>query len=107
MYTNRHECWELFWKEQLTVEDELDVEQMKQELFEYKTLLDQMNQLQHASAQPHILVQLAIEQRIQNTNKSSSACLVHIRNEVEKWYVVSLIKNLKTCLKRTGNRFLF
>jgi hypothetical protein len=109
MYTNRHECWELFWKEQLTVEDELDVEQMKQELFEYKTLLDQMNQLQHASAQPHILVQLAIEQRIQKHQQKVVALFspVHIRNEVEKWYVVSLIKNLKTCLKRTGNRFLF
>ncbi|PDY45437.1 hypothetical protein [Bacillus pseudomycoides] len=65
MHINRHECWELFWKEQLTVEGELDVEQMKQELFEYKTLLDQMNQLQHAPVQPHILVQLSIEQRIQ------------------------------------------
>ena len=65
MYNNRHECWEAFWKEQVTVDEELDLEQMKQELFEYKTLLDQMNQLQHASVQPHILVQLAIEQRIQ------------------------------------------
>lgn len=64
MYTNRQECWEAFWKEQVTVNGEMDIEQMKQELFEYKTLLDQMNQLQHAPVQPHILVQLSIEQRI-------------------------------------------
>lgn len=65
MYNNRHECWEAFWKKQVTVDEELDLEQMKQELFEYKTLLDQMKQLQHSPMQPHILVQLDIEQRIQ------------------------------------------
>ncbi|WP_180233369.1 hypothetical protein [Bacillus thuringiensis] len=41
MYINRHDCWEFFWKEKVTVNGELDIEQIKQELFEYKNLLDQ------------------------------------------------------------------
>lgn len=60
MYNNRHDCWEAFWKEQITVNGEIDLEQIKQELFEYKTLLEQINQ-----PQPHILIHLATEQRIQ------------------------------------------
>lgn len=59
MYINRHECWEAFWKEQVTIDGELDIEQMKQELFEYKTLLDQIKKPQFANQQPHILIQLA------------------------------------------------
>ncbi|PGK19257.1 MULTISPECIES: hypothetical protein [Bacillus] len=65
MYNNRHECWEAFWKEQLTIDGELDIEQMKQELFEYKTLLEQINQPQHANIQPNIPIQLAVEKRIE------------------------------------------
>lgn len=65
MYTNRHECWESFWKEQVTVNGEMDIEQIKQELFEYKTLLEQINQPHQAAMQPQILIQLAVEQRIQ------------------------------------------
>lgn len=57
-YQNRQECWETFWKEQVTVNGELDIEQVKQELFNYKTLLDQINQ-------PQILIQLAAEERTQ------------------------------------------
>lgn len=64
MYSNRHECWEAFWKEQLTVDGELDIEQMKQELFEYKTLLEQINQPQRANVQPYIPIQLTVEKRI-------------------------------------------
>lgn len=55
-YQNRQECWETFWKEQVTVNGELDIEQVKQELFNYKTLLDQINQ-------PQIWIQLAAEER--------------------------------------------
>ncbi|KZD51636.1 hypothetical protein [Bacillus cereus] len=54
MYSNRHECWETFWKEQV-----------KQELFNYKTLLDQINQPQNEIMQPQILIQLAAEERTQ------------------------------------------
>ncbi|PEI44649.1 hypothetical protein [Bacillus pseudomycoides] len=42
MYFNRHDCWENFWKEKITVNGELDIEQIKQELFEYKKFLDQI-----------------------------------------------------------------
>lgn len=73
MYNNRHECWEAFWKEQVTVNGEMDIEQIKQELFEYKTLLDQLNQPQHATMQPQILIQLAVEQRIQKHQKKMLA----------------------------------
>ncbi|MES1053171.1 hypothetical protein FOA24_29560 [Bacillus thuringiensis] len=73
MYNNRHECWETFWKEQVTVNGEMDIEQIKQELFEYKTLLDQLNQTQHAIMQPQILIQLAVEQRIQKHQKKTLA----------------------------------
>ncbi|MFZ7936329.1 hypothetical protein ACO1D2_24345 [Bacillus thuringiensis] len=61
-YQNRQECWETFWKEQVTVDGELDIEQVKQELFNYKTLLDQINQLQNGIIQPQILIQLAAEE---------------------------------------------
>ncbi|PGU98935.1 hypothetical protein [Bacillus thuringiensis] len=64
MYNNRHECWEAFWKEQLTINGELDIEQMKQELFEYKALLEQINQPQYTNIQPNIPIQLAVEKRI-------------------------------------------
>ncbi|MBC6975113.1 MULTISPECIES: hypothetical protein [Bacillus] len=64
MYINRHECWEAFWKEQVTIDGELDIEQIKQELFEYKLFLDQIKKPQFANQQPHIWIQLA-EQRIQ------------------------------------------
>ncbi|MED3087855.1 hypothetical protein [Bacillus toyonensis] len=73
MYNNRHECWEAFWKEQVTVNGEMDIEQIKQELFEYKTLLDQLNQPQHATMHPQILIQLAVEQRIQKHQKKMLA----------------------------------
>lgn len=63
MHTNRHDCWETFWKEQVTVDGELDIEQVKQELFNYKTLLDQINQPQNEIMQPQILIQLAAEVR--------------------------------------------
>ncbi|OLR25065.1 hypothetical protein [Bacillus cereus] len=43
MYNNRHECWEAFWKERVTVNGELDIEQIKQELFVYKNLLDHLS----------------------------------------------------------------
>ncbi|MDA1876761.1 MULTISPECIES: hypothetical protein [Bacillus cereus group] len=62
-YQNRQECWETFWKEQVTVDGELDIEQVKQELFNYKTLLDQINQPQNGIMQPHILIQFAAEER--------------------------------------------
>ncbi|PGO80061.1 hypothetical protein CN980_04285 [Bacillus cereus] len=62
-YQNRQECWETFWKEQVTVDGELDIEQVKQELFNYKTLLDQINQPQNGIMQPQILIQLAAEER--------------------------------------------
>ncbi|PRT36994.1 hypothetical protein [Bacillus wiedmannii] len=62
-YRNRQECWETFWKEQVTVNGELDIEQVKQELFNYKTLLDQINQPQNGIMQPQILIQLAAEER--------------------------------------------
>ncbi|MDA2549920.1 hypothetical protein [Bacillus cereus] len=62
---NRQECWETFWKEQITVNGELDIEQVKQELFNYKTLLDQINQPQNEIMQPQILIQLAAEERTQ------------------------------------------
>ncbi|PED89370.1 hypothetical protein [Bacillus toyonensis] len=65
MYDNRHKCWEMFWKEQVTVNGELDIEQVKQELFNYKTLLDQINQPQNGIMQPQILIQLAAEERTQ------------------------------------------
>ncbi|MDA2637891.1 hypothetical protein PDQ79_25715 [Bacillus cereus] len=42
MYNNRQECWEAFWKEKVTVTGELDIEQVKQELFAYKRLLDEL-----------------------------------------------------------------
>lgn len=64
MYVNRHECWEAFWKEQVTIDGELDIEQIKQELFEYKTFLDQIKKPQLVHQQPHTLIQLA-DQRIQ------------------------------------------
>ncbi|AHA10910.1 hypothetical protein OCF65_22575 [Bacillus toyonensis] len=64
-YQNRQECWETFWKEQVTVDGELDIEQVKQELFNYKTLLDQINQPQNGITQPQILIQLAAEERTQ------------------------------------------
>ncbi|CUB08781.1 hypothetical protein BN2127_JRS1_00565 [Bacillus cereus] len=63
MHKNRHDCWEMFWKEQVTVDGELDIEQVKQELFNYKTLLDQINQPQNEIMQPQILIQLAAEER--------------------------------------------
>ena len=62
-YQNRQECWETFWKEQVTVNGELDIEQVKQELFNYKTLLDQINQPQNRIMQPQIWIQLAAEER--------------------------------------------
>ncbi|SCN20261.1 Uncharacterized protein BC141101_05621 [Bacillus toyonensis] len=62
-YQNRQECWETFWKEQVTVDGELDIEQVKQELFNYKTLLNQINQPQNGIMQPQILIQLAAEER--------------------------------------------
>ncbi len=65
MYDNRHKCWEMFWKEQVMVDGELDIEQVKQELFNYKTLLDQINQPQNEIMQPQILIQLAAEERTQ------------------------------------------
>lgn len=64
-YQNRQECWKTFWKEQVTVNGELDIEQVKQELFNYKTLLDQINQPQNEIMQPQILIQLAAEERTQ------------------------------------------
>ncbi len=73
MYTNRHECWEAFWKEQVTVNGEMDLEQIKQELFEYKTLLEQINQPHQAMIQPQILIQLAVEQRIQKHQEKTLA----------------------------------
>lgn len=60
-FQNRQECWEKFWKEQIVVDGEVDIEQMKQELFDYKTLLDQMKQQQNRMIQPQILIQLAAE----------------------------------------------
>ncbi|MBJ7961123.1 MULTISPECIES: hypothetical protein [Bacillus cereus group] len=65
VYQNRQECWETFWKEQVTVDGELDIEQVKQELFNYKILLDQINQPQNGITQPQILIQLAAEERTQ------------------------------------------
>lgn len=62
---NRQECWGNFWEEQVTVNGELDIEQVKQELFNYKTLLDQINQPQNGIMQPQILIQLAAEERTQ------------------------------------------
>ncbi|MHB0803070.1 hypothetical protein PVK73_27065 [Bacillus thuringiensis] len=41
MYINRHDCWENFWGKKVTVNGELDIEQIKQELYEYKKFLDQ------------------------------------------------------------------
>lgn len=46
MYINRHDCWENFWEKKVTVNGELDIEQIKQELFEYKKFLDQIKTLQ-------------------------------------------------------------
>lgn len=69
MYFNRHDCWETFWKEQLTIDGELDMEQMKQELFEYKTLLEQINQPQLTKQQPHILIQFAEQCRQKHQEK--------------------------------------
>ncbi|SFD18357.1 hypothetical protein SAMN04488168_12334 [Bacillus sp. 491mf] len=43
MYINRHDCWEAVWKEKVTVDGELDIEQIKQELFEYQTILEQFH----------------------------------------------------------------
>lgn len=43
MYINRHDCWEAVWKEKVTVNGELDIEQIKQELFEYQTVLEQLH----------------------------------------------------------------
>lgn len=43
MFVNRHDCWEAFWKEKVTVNGELDIEQIKQELFEYQTILEQLH----------------------------------------------------------------
>jgi len=68
-YQNRQECWETFWKEQVTVDGELDIEQVKQELFNYKALLDQINQPQKEIMQPQILIQLAAEERTQKHRK--------------------------------------
>ncbi|MGG5741949.1 hypothetical protein [Bacillus cereus group sp. IBL03679] len=73
MYNNRHECWEEFWKEQVTVNGEMDIEQIKQELFEYKALLEQINQPHQAVIQPQILIHLAVEQRIQKHQKKTLA----------------------------------
>lgn len=73
MYENRQVCWEQFWKEQLTINGEMDIEQIKQELFEYKTLLDQINQPHQAVMQPQILIQLAVEQRIQKHQEKTLA----------------------------------
>ncbi|OOR75450.1 hypothetical protein BLX06_08910 [Bacillus cereus] len=73
MYENRQVCWEQFWKEQLTINGEMDIEQIKQELFEYKTLLEQINQPQQAVMQPQILIQLAVEQRIQKHQEKTLA----------------------------------
>lgn len=64
-YQNRQECWETFWQEQVLVNGELDIEQVKQELFNYKTLLDQINKPQNGIMQPQILIQLAAEERTQ------------------------------------------
>lgn len=73
MYENRQVCWERFWKEQLTINGEMDIEQIKQELFEYKTLLEQINQPHQAVMQPQILIQLAVEQRIQKYQEKTLA----------------------------------
>ncbi|OLR24859.1 MULTISPECIES: hypothetical protein [Bacillus cereus group] len=73
MYENRQVCWEQFWKEQLTINGEMDIEQIKQELFEYKTLLEQINQPQQAVMQPQILIQLAVERRIQKHQEKTLA----------------------------------
>ncbi len=70
---NRHDCWETFWKEQVTVDGELDIEQVKQELFNYKTLLDQINQPQNGIIQPQILIQLAAEERTQKHREKQLA----------------------------------
>lgn len=72
-YQNRQDCWETFWKEQITVNGELDMEQIKQELFNYKILLDQINQPQNGIIQPQILIQLAVEQRIQKHQERTLA----------------------------------
>lgn len=42
MYINRHDCWESYWKDKVTVDGEFDIEQIKQELFEYQILLEQL-----------------------------------------------------------------
>lgn len=74
MHTNnRHDCWETFWKEQVMVDGELDIEQVKQELFNYKTLLDQINQPQNEIMQPQILIQLAAEERTQKHREKQLA----------------------------------
>jgi hypothetical protein len=70
---NRHDCWETFWKEQVTVDGELDIEQVKQELFNYKTLLDQINQPQNGIMQPQILIQLAADERTQKHREKQLA----------------------------------
>ncbi|CAI8815468.1 ATP-binding protein [Bacillus pseudomycoides] len=43
MYNNRHDCWEAFWQERVMVNGELDIEQIKQELFAYKNLIDRLS----------------------------------------------------------------
>ncbi|PER44233.1 hypothetical protein COL26_32215, partial [Bacillus thuringiensis] len=74
MHTNnRHDCWETFWKEQVMVDGELDIEQVKQELFNYKTLLDQINQPQNGIMQPQILIQLAADERTQKHREKQLA----------------------------------
>ncbi|MEH6892381.1 hypothetical protein V7024_22490 [Bacillus sp. JJ864] len=59
MYTSRHDCWESFWKERVTVNGEVDIEQIKQELFGYKMLLENIKQPQQAIMQPHTIIHLA------------------------------------------------
>ncbi|HDX9577634.1 TPA: hypothetical protein ROX88_001131 [Bacillus pseudomycoides] len=59
MYANRHDCWKFFWEEHVTVDGELDIEQIKQELFEYKMLLENIKQPQQAVMQPHMMIHFA------------------------------------------------
>ncbi|QWH76093.1 hypothetical protein EXW59_04680 (plasmid) [Bacillus mycoides] len=55
MYINRQGCWEQFWEKKIMVGDEVDIEQVKQELFHYKKLRDQKNESENSVKRARIL----------------------------------------------------
>ncbi|MGE6553130.1 hypothetical protein ACQKFK_30655 [Bacillus mycoides] len=55
MYKNRQDCWEQFWETKIMVGGEVDLEQVKQELFHHKTVMDQQKESGNSMRRTRIL----------------------------------------------------